>query len=143
MPSTPATSPTILPRPLQLIDGSVPSTPVTSGSSILSPTRSTYSSPAGLPTPPTTTRRPASANPRRQSSISYFPSDHVSIRSPTSSAFSSFRPSVKRSNSLGIRAGEILLSREARDRRSLGSETSPVGDKAPLTLTEKYVAYKH
>ncbi|KAH8097024.1 hypothetical protein BXZ70DRAFT_895280 [Cristinia sonorae] len=142
-----STSPTTLPRALQLVDGNVPSTPCSSTSSaVLSPTRTVYPQSAGLPTPPPSSRRPASANPRRQSSISYFPSDHVSIRSPTSPSFSTFRPSVKRSNSLGIRTAEGFapLLREKGDRRSLGSENgrmaplSPSAERGPLTLTEKH-----
>ncbi|TCD61815.1 hypothetical protein EIP91_007860 [Steccherinum ochraceum] len=142
----PTTSPTSLPRPLQLLDGNVPSTPTSSASSVLSPTRTSYPLSPALPTPPATGRRPASANPRRQSSISYFPSDHVSIRSPTSPSFSTFRPSVKRSNSLGFKGGDIgpLLLREKGDRRSLGLEnsrtapSSPLVDRGPMTLTEKH-----
>lgn len=142
--TTPATSPTSLPRPLQLVDGNVPSTP---SSSVLSPTRTAYPLSAGLPTPPATSRRPAST--RRQSSISYFPSNHVSVRSPTSPSFSNFRPSMKRSNSLGLKASESfapLKLKEKGDRRSLGSENgrngnppaSPLAERGPLTLTEKH-----
>lgn len=141
------TSPASVPRPLQLVDGNVPSTPTSSTSSVLSPTHTAYPLSVGLPTPPVTSRRPASANPRRQSSISYFPSDHVSVRSPTSPSFSSFRPSIKRSNSLGLKSGDTFapLLREKGDRRSLGSENgrlgppSPLTERAPLTLTEKCV----
>ncbi|KAH9924366.1 hypothetical protein B0H21DRAFT_781424 [Amylocystis lapponica] len=109
------------PRPLQLVDGNMP---ITSPSSCPSPTVS------GLSTPPLTAR---SAKARRQSSISYYPSDHSpnwDIRSPTT-AYST----PQRSNSLGLRTTEAAVKG---DRRSTGSIDSPIAERAPLTLTEKH-----
>ncbi|EMD34854.1 hypothetical protein CERSUDRAFT_117057 [Gelatoporia subvermispora B] len=110
------------PKPLQLVDGNIPAT---------------YPSPtlSGLSTPPPSAQK--SFNPRRQSSISYFPSDHTphwDIRSPTVAA-----GSLKRSASLRTRADESRTPIRG-DRRSTGSleSPSPVVDRGPLTLTEKH-----
>ena len=122
------------PRPLQLVDGNAqpggPGSPSTS--SCPSPTVS------GLSTPPPTARSHKKS--RRQSSISYFPSDNAptwSLRSPTATTM----PSLKRSTSVGHGAKSPPAS-TAGDRRSLGSPAelqSPHVDRGPLTLTEKCV----
>ena len=114
------------PRPLQLVDGNLQSPAV---SSCPSPT------PSGLSTPPPSAHK---FHPRRQSSISYYPSDHSpswDIRSPTTAS----RPSsLRRSTSLNQRAPARLDLKG--DRRSLPlSEVvdSPQAERPPLTLTEK------
>ncbi|KAI0746926.1 hypothetical protein C8Q80DRAFT_1178346 [Daedaleopsis nitida] len=74
------------PRPLQLVDGNVQSS--AAASSCPSPTAS------GLSTPPPSAQ---TFNPRRQSSISYYPSDHSptwDLRSPTTAGPSSLRRST-------------------------------------------------
>ncbi|EED79758.1 predicted protein [Postia placenta Mad-698-R] len=117
------------PRPLQLVDGNVPASASPSTSSCPSPTIS------GLSTPPPTARSIKAS--RRQSSISYFPSDNAptwDLRSPTIVA----APSLKRSLSLGPKANGTPGGKG--DRRSLGSVDvqSPKADRGPLTLTEKH-----
>ncbi|OCH87776.1 hypothetical protein OBBRIDRAFT_132814 [Obba rivulosa] len=115
------------PKPLQLVDGNIPSA---------------YPSPIlpGLSTPPLSARK--SFNPRRQSSISYFPSDHIpnwDIRSPTVAS-----GSLKRSTSLGTRVNGNNAPLKG-DRRSTGSlkSPSPAVDRGPLTLTEKHADLLH
>ena len=143
-----------VPRPLQLVDGNVPS------SRVDSPSRSSYPTPlsptsASVSTP-TSSKRPASANPRRQSSISYYSSDHtrvLDLRSPTSPSsftFASASPTVRRSNSLGVKSGQSasIALRAKGDRRSLGLGLENLGgdaivERPPLTLTEKYVLPFH
>ncbi|KAH9896988.1 hypothetical protein C8Q73DRAFT_757575 [Cubamyces lactineus] len=117
------------PRPLQLVDGNLQSPTL---SSCPSPTAS------GLSTPPPSARK---FNPRRQSSIAYFPSDHTptwDIRSPTTASGSS-GASLKRSTSLNQGPSERLALK--RDRRSLPVAdvlASPQVERPPLTLTEKH-----
>ncbi|KIP09921.1 hypothetical protein PHLGIDRAFT_288456 [Phlebiopsis gigantea 11061_1 CR5-6] len=141
VPNSPAvTSPTVGPRPLQLLDSSVAAGPA---SPILSPRTS---SSLGLSTPPPSARSFKAPNPRRQSSISYFSSDHVDLRSPMVS--SRDKAAAKRTNSMGIWTVEGLnAGRGKGDRRSLGSLTKdatppmspgPAVDHGPLTLTEKH-----
>ncbi|KAI0659277.1 hypothetical protein C8Q70DRAFT_915597 [Cubamyces menziesii] len=126
-PASPSIS--IAPRPLQLVDGNLQSPSV---SSCPSPTAS------GLSTPPPSARK---FNPRRQSSIAYFPSDHTptwDIRSPTTASGSS-GASLKRSTSLNQGPSERLALK--RDRRSLPVTdvlASPQAERPPLTLTEKH-----
>ncbi|KAI0073648.1 hypothetical protein K474DRAFT_1710539 [Panus rudis PR-1116 ss-1] len=132
------------PRALQLVDGNLPSPQITSPPAKRLSLQTSYPSPSV--STPTSSKRPASANPRRQSSISYFPSDYVrplDYRSPTSPAFSS--PTVRRSQSARYSASEVLEgAHKARDRRSVGSDDSQGGppsaasDRGPLTLTEKH-----
>lgn len=122
------------PRPLQLVDGNAqpggfgpPST-----SSCPSPTVS------GLSTPPPTARSLKKS--RRQSSISYFPSDNAPTWSSRSSTITT-TPSLKRSTSVGHGTKNPTISLIG-DRRSLGSPAelqSPHADRGPLTLTEKCV----
>ncbi|KAI0765386.1 hypothetical protein C8Q74DRAFT_1205062 [Fomes fomentarius] len=111
------------PRPLQLVDGNIQSPAL---SSCPSPTAS------GLSTPPPSAH---TFNPRRQSSISYYPSDHTptwDIRSPTTAGPSSLR----RSASLNQNAPARLVLKG--DRRSLPTSDVVVEDRPPLTLTEKH-----
>ena len=120
------------PRPLQLVDGNALPGGSPSTSSCPSPTVS------GLSTPPPTARSVKKS--RRQSSISYFPSDTAptwSLRSPTATAM----PSLKRSTSVGHGAKSPPASSPG-DRRSLGSPAElqlPRTDRGPLTLTERCV----
>ncbi|KAL6305989.1 hypothetical protein BKA93DRAFT_190905 [Sparassis latifolia] len=115
------------PRPLQLVDSNVPNAPPSlSASSCPSPTFS------GLCSAPPTVR--AFNKPRRQSSISYYPSDHTpqwDLRSPVASS------TLKRSSSLGKK---VVSTRRRGDRRSTGSmgSLSPAVELGPLTLTEKH-----
>ncbi|KAI0635298.1 hypothetical protein C8Q77DRAFT_695601 [Trametes polyzona] len=127
--STPApSSPSVAaaPRPLQLVDGNVQSSSL---SSCPSPTAS------GLSTPPPSASR---FNPRRQSSIAYYPSDHTptwDLRSPTTASGSS----LKRSTSLNQGSSDRLALK--RDRRSLPAADVLAGaqvERPPLTLTEKH-----
>ncbi|CAL1709037.1 unnamed protein product [Somion occarium] len=135
-----------IPRPLQLVDGNVPSPRLTSPPAIDSPRGSCPTPLSPAASTPTSSRRPASQNPRRQSSISYFPSDHtrvLDLRSPSSSSSFSFTATVRRSNSLGVKRGESVnsVSRVRGDRRSLGLENLNGGttvERPPLTLTEKH-----
>ncbi|KAI0711312.1 hypothetical protein C8Q76DRAFT_694270 [Earliella scabrosa] len=126
-PAPPPSPSLAAPRPLQLVDGNVHS-PVLSACP--SPTVS------GLSTPPPSAHK---FNPRRQSSISYFPSDHTpswDVRSPTTAGPSSLR----RSTSLNQKAPERLNLKG--DRRSLPTSDvvveSPQAERPPLTLTEKH-----
>lgn len=148
-----------VPRPLQLVDGNVPSPRLSSSSTVDSPSRTHYPTPLS-PTgtcasvsKPTSSKRPASANPRRQSSISYYSSDHtrvLDLRSPTSPSSFTFAtstsPTVRRSNSLGVKSGRTASDalRTKGDRRSLGLglenlSGEAVVERPPLTLTEKCV----
>ncbi|RPD65648.1 hypothetical protein L226DRAFT_501372 [Lentinus tigrinus ALCF2SS1-7] len=112
------------PRPLQLVDGNLQSPAI---SSCPSPTVS------GLSTPPPSASK---FNPRRQSSISYYPSDHTpswELRSPTTAGPST----LKRSTSLNQKAPARLNLK--RDRRSLPAQDVVVEEeRPPLTLTEKH-----
>lgn len=145
-----------VPRPLQLVDGNVPSSIITP-TTVDSPSRTSYPTPlsptsASVSTP-TSSKRPASENPRRQSSISYYSSDHtrvLDLRSPTSPSSFTFAalpsPSVRRSNSLGVKRGQRAsdVLRAKGDRRSLGLSLENLNGEAiverpPLTLTEKCV----
>ncbi len=114
------------PRPLQLVDGNLQLSPAVSPCP--SPTVS------GLSTPPPSAHK---YNPRRQSSISYYPSDHTpswELRSPTTPGPSSLR----RSTSLNQKAPARLTLKG--DRRSLPVHDVVVeAERPPLTLTEKYV----
>lgn len=156
--TTSITSPTSAgPRLLQLVEGaSSPVSPAPATAPLSSSFRASYPPPlsSGLPTLPYTqsttpkaTRRPTSLKAtRRQSSISYFPSDHLAeLRSPSprlppaSSPLSPgpspgpssfpFKGGVRRTTSLSVRTGESLHSNplfskgpNKGDRRSLGSE---------------------
>lgn len=124
-------SPSPGPRSLQLVDGNVQSP---TGSSVpQTPT-------SGLSTPPPSARK---FNPRRQSSISYYPSDHTpswDVRSPTTTGPGP--SSLRRSASLNQKIPATLDLKG--DRRSLPTAEveaveSPLTDRPPLTLTEKYV----
>lgn len=122
------------PRPLQLVDGNVQ--PAGFGS----PSTSSCPSPtaSGLSTPPPTAR--SFKKSRRQSSISYFPSDNAPTWSSRSTTMIT-APSLKRSTSVGHGAKSPIVSSPG-DRRSLGSPAelqSPYADRGPLTLTEKCV----
>lgn len=153
--TAPTTSPSLTsptgPRPLQLLDSNIPSvlnSPV-SASALTSP----RSSALGLSTPPPSARTFKQANTRRQSSISYFPSDYVrppGVRSPTTPSSPFGGPSPRRTASVGVWEDDVAsaLTRVKRDRRSLGSLpverreslASVAGsgvDHGPLTLTEK------
>ncbi|KAH9941238.1 uncharacterized protein BXZ73DRAFT_42131 [Epithele typhae] len=120
------------PRPLQLVDGNV--------LSILSAPSSPSPLSPGLSTPPPSARKFHPS--RRQSSISYFPSDHTpswDLRSPTSATS---RPSsLKRSTSLNHKLpGPLDLQGNKRSSLPL---TDPLGSpqveqRPPLTLTEKH-----
>ncbi|OJT02801.1 hypothetical protein TRAPUB_6657 [Trametes pubescens] len=110
------------PRPLQLVDGNV------QAPSLPSPTTS------GLSTPPPSARK---FHPRRQSSITYYPSDHTptwDLRSPTTPS-GSF---LKRSSSFNQGSSDKLALK--RNRRSLPASDVLAGVQAerPLTLTEKH-----
>ena len=128
-------SPSPGPRPLQLVDGNVQS-----------PTDSSFppTPVSGLSTPPPSARK---FNPRRQSSISYYPSDHTpswDLRSPTTAGPGP--SSLRRSTSLNQKIPARLDLKG--DRRSLPSSgvevvEGPVTDRPPLTLTEKYVLPAH
>lgn len=143
-PSSPAVaSPTVGPRPLQLLESNISTGPASP--SVLSPRPA---SSLGLSTPPPSARSFKSPNPRRQSSISYFPSDHVDLRSPTIT--SKDKTSTRRTNSMGIWTVEGVPGLTKGDRRSLGSLTrdatppmspGPSTDYGPLTLTEKCVSF--
>ncbi|RDX54646.1 hypothetical protein OH76DRAFT_1341188 [Lentinus brumalis] len=113
------------PRPLQLVDGNLQLSPAVSPCP--SPTVS------GLSTPPPSAHK---YNPRRQSSISYYPSDHTpswELRSPTTPGPSSLR----RSTSLNQKAPARLTLKG--DRRSLPVHDVVVeAERPPLTLTEKH-----
>ncbi|KAH9835154.1 uncharacterized protein C8Q71DRAFT_709872 [Rhodofomes roseus] len=121
------------PRPLQLVDGNA------QPGGLGSPSASSCPSPtiSGLSTPPPTAKSSRSGKSRRQSSISYFPSDNAptwALRSPTIAV----SPSLRRSASVGQ---PVKSPPVAGDRRSLGSSEglqSPRGDRGPLTLTEKH-----
>ncbi|KAF7792436.1 hypothetical protein EIP86_003473 [Pleurotus ostreatoroseus] len=128
-------SPTSAPRPLQLLDSNLPS-------SAVSPT----SRGLGLSTPPPSARAFKPANPRRQSSISYFPSDHVpshEARLPAKGQAMS-----RRTQSMYVWGDEQAgaVSKVKGDRRSMGELSGsreplsprPVVDHGPLTLTEKH-----
>ncbi|KAI0360550.1 hypothetical protein OH77DRAFT_1393248 [Trametes cingulata] len=123
-PASPSVS--AAPRPLQLVDGNLHSPSI---SSCPSPTAS------GLSTPPPSAHK---FNPRRQSSIAYYPSDHTptwDLRSPTAASGSS----LKRSTSLNQGRPERLKLKG--DRRSLPASdvlASPIPERPPLTLTEKH-----
>ncbi|KZT68884.1 hypothetical protein DAEQUDRAFT_670551 [Daedalea quercina L-15889] len=127
------------PRPLQLVDGNAQ--PGGSGS----PSTSSCPSPtvSGLSTPPPTAKS-FSAKSRRQSSISYFPSDNApswSLRSPTTTTALPLRRSI----SVG-RPAQSPPPSASGDRRSLGSSEelqSPRADRGPLTLTEKHADLLH
>ncbi|EIW55451.1 uncharacterized protein TRAVEDRAFT_171116 [Trametes versicolor FP-101664 SS1] len=113
------------PRPLQLVDGNVQSSTLPS---CPSPTTS------GLSTPPPSARK---FHPRRQSSITYYPSDHTpswDLRSPTTPS-GSF---LKRSSSFNQGSSDKLALK--RNRRSLPASDVLAGAQAerPLTLTEKH-----
>ena len=113
------------PRPLQLVDGNSQSS---GNQSCPSPTVS------GLSTPPPSASK---FNARRQSSISYYPSDHTpswDLRSPTTAGPSTLR----RSTSLNQKAPARLNLKG--NRRSLPAHDVEVeAERPPLTLTEKYV----
>ncbi|KAM5531404.1 hypothetical protein V8D89_014928 [Ganoderma adspersum] len=123
-------SPSPAPRPLQLVDGNVQS-----------PTDSSFppTPVSGLSTPPPSACK---FNPRRQSSISYYPSDHTpswDLRSPTTAGPGP--SSLRRSTSLNQKIPARLDLKG--DRRSLPpSEVEavegPVTERPPLTLTEKH-----
>ncbi|PIL27632.1 hypothetical protein GSI_10784 [Ganoderma sinense ZZ0214-1] len=123
-------SPSPGPRPLQLVDGNVQS-----------PTDSSFppTPVSGLSTPPPSARK---FNARRQSSISYYPSDHTpswDLRSPTTAGPGP--SSLRRSTSLNQKIPARLDLKG--DRRSLpqsGVEAveGPLTDRPPLTLTEKH-----
>ncbi|KAI0777297.1 hypothetical protein BD413DRAFT_490384 [Trametes elegans] len=119
------------PRPLQLVDGNAQP----SCSSCPSPTAS------GLSTPPPSARK---YNPRRQSSIAYYPSNHSptwDLRSPTTPSSGS---SLKRSTSLNHSPSERPSLK--RDRRSLPATNVLEGaqtERPPLTLTEKHADLLH
>ncbi|KZT10378.1 uncharacterized protein LAESUDRAFT_810036 [Laetiporus sulphureus 93-53] len=120
------------PKPLQLVDGNAQ--PITQPS----PSSSACPSPrvTGLPTPPLTARNIKQT--RRQSSISYFPSDNAptwDVRSPTTGA----RPSLKRSSSVGQKTNSSVGRPE---RHSVGSADLQA-DRGPLTLTEKHADLLH
>ena len=119
------------PRPLRLVDGNVHSPAV---SSCPSPTLS------GLSTPPPSARKFHS---HRQSSISYYPSDHSpswDIRSPTTSS----RPSsLRRSTSLSNKTPARLDLKGDRRSLPLSEEPSPQPERSQLTLTEKCVLSTH
>ncbi|KAI0711142.1 hypothetical protein C8T65DRAFT_647647 [Cerioporus squamosus] len=123
-PVPPSPSVSAGPRPLQLLVDS-PLSPAVS--SCPSPTVS------GLSTPPPSAHK---FNPRRQSSISYYPSDHTpswELRSPTTAGPSSLR----RSTSLNQKAPARLNLKG--DRRSLPAQDVVVeAERPPLTLTEKH-----
>lgn len=143
--ASPVLSPITAPRPLQLVNGSVPAVvdSPTSASSLQSPLHG-----LGISTPPPSGRAFKPPNPRRQSSISYYSSDHVS-------SFEG-RPSVqaqsgRRCNSMGIWGEDLQLSGISKlkgDRRSLSAlsrepmsaRLPPSADHGPVTLTEKCVA---
>ncbi|TBU23647.1 hypothetical protein BD311DRAFT_67953 [Dichomitus squalens] len=118
------------PRPLQLVDGN-----------LQAPAESPCPSPAvsGLSTPPPSARK---FNSRRQSSITYYPSDHTpnwEVRSPTATAPGP--SSLRRTASLSQNVPARLNLK--RDRRSLPvAEVEAVGnpltERPPLTLTEKH-----
>lgn len=145
-PASPSlTSPTG-PRPLQLLDSNIPSALNSPVSALTSP----HSSALGLSTPPPSARTFKQGNPRRQSSISYFPSDYVrspSVRSPTTPSSPFSKPSPRRTASVGVWDDDVAgaFSTIKRDRRSMGAligsrenpPSSPVVDHGPLTLTEK------
>ncbi|CCM02506.1 uncharacterized protein FIBRA_04608 [Fibroporia radiculosa] len=118
------------PRPLQLVDGNVQPAAVgtPSTSSCPSPTIS------GLSTPPPTSRNFKS---RRQSSISYYPSNNAPTWDSRSQTSAAALPSLTRSLSLGHKAHNPAAKG---DRRSVGSADlqSPRVERAPLTLTEKH-----
>ncbi|KAI0827074.1 hypothetical protein BC628DRAFT_1370695 [Trametes gibbosa] len=122
-PTPPSPSVFVAPRALQLVDGNA------QPSSCPSPTTS------GLSTPPPSGRK---FNPRRQSSIAYYPSDHTptwDLRSPTAASGSS----LKRSTSLNQGPSDKLSQK--RDRRSLPASdvlADVQAERAPLTLTEKH-----
>ncbi|OBZ77724.1 hypothetical protein A0H81_02425 [Grifola frondosa] len=78
-----------------------------------------------------------SFNPRRQSSISYYPSDHTphwDLRSPTT-ASSSF---LKRSTSLGHQANVAGAKGDRRSAGSVDAIQQHSTERGPLTLTEKH-----
>ncbi|KAI0089517.1 hypothetical protein BDY19DRAFT_108361 [Irpex rosettiformis] len=139
-------------RPLQLLDSNIPSvlnSPV-SASALTSP----RSSALGLSTPPPSARTFQQGNPRRQSSISYFPSDYVrppGVRSPTAPSSPFSRPLPRRTASVGFWDDDVAgaFATIKRDRRSMGALTtgsreiaasvfSIAVDHGPLTLTEKH-----
>ncbi|KAI0790333.1 hypothetical protein C8Q75DRAFT_806268 [Abortiporus biennis] len=148
-----ATTTAPVPRPLQLVvDGNTSSPQLSSPmSSSSSSSRQHHSAPLF---PPPSAKRLMSANPRRQSSISYYSSDHtrptVDSRPPSSPSVSAYRPTSRRTNSMYIKAGEPFSPVTKKgNRRSLGFETSggnissplspgPSVDHGPLTLTEKH-----
>ncbi|KAI0342303.1 hypothetical protein BDW22DRAFT_182126 [Trametopsis cervina] len=149
--TSPLSSPKGPPRPLQLLDSNIPavSNSPLSASALTSP----RSSALGLSTPSPSGRTFKLGNPRRQSSISYFTSDHTrssSLRSPVTPVG---KPSPRRSASVGVWDGEGAesISKLQRDRRSLGPlsgnkdtlPSSPTVDHGPLTLTEKHADLLH
>lgn len=136
--ASPVVSPTSAHRPLQLVDSVT-----TSPTSICSPRGSLNG--LGLSTPPPSARAFTPSNPRRQSSISYFPSDHVAPHDTRLPAKGT--PNPRRTQSMGIWAGDnsIGISKVKGDRRSLTSlepaSPRPQVDHGPLTLTEKCVFF--
>lgn len=143
-PASGCSPPAAAPRPLQLIDGNPPSL-ASSPTSASSPrTHAQAFVGLGLSTPPPSARAFKPPN-RRQSSISYFPSDHVSLfegRAQTKGKAS------RRTYSVGVWGDEVTaISRVKRDRRSLGNQSvtvsavkEQVADHGALTLTEKCVS---
>lgn len=132
--STSIPSPSV-PRPLQLVDSNVQSTANSSSTTHFSPARSIY----GPPSPQSASRKTQSL--RRQSSISYYPSDHTPHWEPRSPARAAL-VAARRSHSLII--DDALLPNLAgkKNRRSTGSldvhAVQPERDRGALTLTEKY-----
>ncbi|KAI0674438.1 hypothetical protein C8Q78DRAFT_967407 [Trametes maxima] len=129
-PASPSVS--AAPRPLTLVDGNLQP----SASPCPSPTAS------GLSTPPPSANKFNGRNPRRQSSIAYYPSDHTptwDLRSPTTASGSS----LKRHSSVNTKPPELARLSIKRDRRSLPASgvlasPSPQAERTPLTLTEKH-----
>ncbi len=124
-------SPSPLPRPLQLVDGNLQSP----ADSSCPPTPL-----SGLSTPPPSARK---VNPRRQSSISYYPSDHTpswDLRSPTTAGPgpSSLRRSTSLNQKIPARL-DLKGHRRSLPPSEVEAVEGPLTDRPPLTLTEKYV----
>lgn len=123
------------PRPLQLVDGNVQpintSTTSSASSSCASPAQSTH----GLPSPPPSTRKTLTS--RRQSSISYYPSDHTPYWEPRSPARTAIT-TTRRSASVII-DDVVPVVNGKKNRRSTGSldVLTAERERSPLTLTEK------